>query len=400
MTVASSGTGLRTQARALHRPQVAVWNVGWVCVGAALALSLLGIVAIGTTQPDYALKHAVHLCVGLFAAVVVARPHYRWAQRISMPLMIAVLLLLILVMVPWIPDSIVRPRNGARRWINLQFTVFQPSELAKIAYVLGLASYLRYRSSYRRLRGLLLPLALTFIPMGLVVIEPDLGTAMLFLPTFFAMLVAAGAKLRHILTIIAIGLALAPLMYPLLEDHQKNRIQAMFLQWRGDTSRDHDISFQGRKAMTLVGSGGIAGLGREHAGAVIRYNRLPEEHNDMIFAVIACRWGMLGALGTIGIFGVFCLGGVLVAGQSKDPFGRLVAVGVVAVLFSQMTINAGMTIGLMPITGMTLPFVSSGGSSLVSAWLMVGLLLNIGMRRPQYLARQSFEFDGSNPDFV
>ena len=124
---------------------------------------------------------------------------------------------------------------------------------------------------------------------------------------------------------------------------------------------------------------------------------LPEKHNDMIFAMIACRWGALGAIVTWGLFGLFCLGGLATASQCKDPFGRLVAVGIVAMVFAQMAINTGMTLGLAPITGMTLPFVSSGGSSLVSAWIMVGLLVNVAMRRPLYLARESFDFDNEEP---
>jgi cell division protein FtsW (lipid II flippase) len=111
--------------------------------------------------------------------------------------------------------------------------------------------------------------------------------------------------------------------------------------------------------------------------------------------VLCCRWGMFGAIATWGLFGFFAIGGLFTAGQCKDPFGRLVAVGIVAIIISQMVINSGMTIGVLPITGLTLPFVSYGGSSLVTAWLMVGLLLNIALRRPQYLARKSFEFDGN-----
>ena len=125
----------------------------------------------------------------------------------------------------------------------------------------------------------------------------------------------------------------------------------------------------------------------------VTYNKLPEDHNDMVFAVIACRWGMLGGMVVLGTFAVMCAGGLMIAAQCKDPFGRLVPVGIVAILFAQMTINTGMTIGLLPITGMTLPFVSYGGSSMVATWIMVGLLLNIGMRRPLYLARESFEFE-------
>ncbi len=388
-----------TPARAMSGSGVMVRNVGWVCVGAAAVLSLLGLIVIAGVpregEPDYALRHLVHLGLGLSAAALVVVPHYRWMQRASYPMLAVVVLMLVFVLIPWVPEAIVRPRNGARRWINLFVTDFQPSELAKIAYVIALASYLRYRSNYRRIGGLMLPLGLTFIPLGLILVEPDLGTAMLFLPTLLAMLIAAGARLRHIAVVIVLGLTLAPAMYPLLKPHQKDRINAMVAQVTGDTRYENDIGFQGARAMTLAGAGGWFGTGRHQSAALVTYNRLPEDHNDMVFAVIACRWGLFGALFTWGAFLTLCAGGLLIAGHCKDPFARLVPVGIVAILFSQMTINTGMTIGLMPITGMTLPFVSYGGSSLVSAWIMVGLLLSISLRRQRYLARDAFDFPGA-----
>jgi cell division protein FtsW (lipid II flippase) len=389
-----------SRARAIPRPRLEVMrSVGWLCVVAAGMLSILGAVAIGTVPPGpgethLAYTHLAHLVIGLAAAVVVVIPHYRLTQKLSYPLLGVVVLMLIFVLIPWVPESIVRPRNGARRWINVVVTDFQPSELAKIAWVLALASYLRYRENYRRVLGLLLPLAITLIPMALILKEPDLGTALLFLPTLFAMLVAAGAKLRHLAAVIVTGLALAIPMYTLLEPHQKNRINAMIAQTMGDDQYINDIGFQSDRAMTLVGAGQWTGVGRTHAAALVTFNALPEDHNDMIFAVVTCRWGVLGAAAVWGVFLVLCGGGLLIAAQCKDPFGRLVSVGLVAVLFSQMAINTGMTIGIMPITGMTLPFVSAGGSSLVTAWIMVGLLLNIAMRRQRYLAREAFDFDG------
>ncbi|MCH8823292.1 MAG: rod shape-determining protein RodA [Planctomycetes bacterium] len=397
-------SGLGKQTRRLHRPTVAIFNIGWLCVVAALALSFIGYFSISGIprpgEPDYATRHLVFIFVGIVAACVVAVPHYKWARVFSYPFLILVLLMLIFVLIPFVPDSIVRPRNGARRWISLVVTDFQPSELAKIAYVVALASYLRFRSNYRRLGGLMLPLALTFIPMGLVLIEPDLGTALLFLPTLFAMLVAAGAKLRHIMLVVILGLSLAPAMYPLLKPHQANRIKALYAQIIGDPQYENGIGYQGARAMTLTGAGQLTGAGERHGAALITFNKLPEDHNDMIFAVVACRWGMMGALVIWGLFITLVGGGLLVAAQTKDPFARLVPVGISALLLAQMTINTGMTIGIMPITGMTLPFVSYGGSSLVTAWIMVGLMFNIGMRRPRYLAREAFEFSEEDDEDV
>ncbi len=386
-------TALHDRARPLHLPLLRWWNPGWCCALSALLLNLLGFAAIATTEPGYASKQLVFLLMGVGAAAVIVAPKYRWFQRASYAFMLLVLALLVFVLVPQVPDAIVHPRNGARRWINLVVLDFQPSEIAKIAYVFALAAYLRYRSNHRRFFGLLIPLALTFIPMGLILIEPDLGTSLLFLPTFFAMMIAAGAKLRHIALILCIGLAAAPAMYPFLQPHQKDRIVALIYQVKGDSRFVNDIGYQGDKAMTLVGSGGLTGVGAEHARDLILYNQLPEEHNDMVFAVIACRWGLLGALTTWLLFALLALGGIVTALSSRDPFGRLVAVGIVAMILTQMIINTGMTIGLLPITGMTLPFVSYGGSSLLVAWLMIGVLFNIALRRDRYIMRESFEFD-------
>ena len=386
------------QAREIARTRSLTLNAGLICIAAAALLTILGIMAIATApvtprEPNYILRQGVFFIVGMLAAAVVAFPHYVRLRRFSYPLLFIVIVLLVFVLVPAVPDFLVRPRNGARRWINVGITDFQPSELAKIAFVLALASYLRLRKNYRRLTGLIAPFALTFVPMGLILIEPDLGTALLFLPTLFAMLIAAGAKLSHVALIIFLGCASAPMMYPLLKPHQKTRIEAMLKQITGDTSHLDDSGFQADRAQTLVASGQITGAGKEMAGHLVRYNGLPEDHNDMIFAVIGARWGLLGGLCTIGLYLLFLGGGVMVAAMCREPFGRLVAVGFIAIIFAQMTINIGMTIGLLPITGMTLPFISYGGSSLISNWLMAGLLLNIAMRRPKPLEREPFAFD-------
>ncbi len=392
--------GLRKDARPLYQRRIALANVGWLCVLPALMLSLIGVSNIGLTEPSLAARQLVFLGLGIVAAAFVAIPHYRKAENWSYPFLAFVLMLLVFVLLPIVPEAIVRPRNGSRRWINLYVTDLQPSELAKIAYIMSLAAYLRYRPSYRTFLGLLLPLILTFIPMGLVLVEPDLGTSLLFLPTFFAMVIAAGAKLWHIALIVSLGVAAMPATYPMLQDHQKARIDAMIAQFKGDDRHDDDIGFQGARAVMLASAGGLTGVGAEHARDLIVHNHLPEEHNDMIFAVVTCRWGLLGALATWGLFLMMCIGSLLVAAACKDPFGKLVAVGLPTLIFAQVAINTGMTIGVLPITGMTLPFVSYGGSSLIVSWMMIGMVLNIAMRRPRYFWREAFEFDGADQELA
>jgi len=395
----SSPRRIRSTAPAAQRPPVTMRHPAWLCVAAALGLSLAGFVSIAVTAGfgaegagTHALKHLIFIPVGLLAAAIAAAPHYRLIGRMTPLLAAAALGMLVFVLLPVAPEWLVTPRNGARRWISLGVVDFQPSELAKIAYVLALAWYLRFRKNYRRLFGLIPPLVITFVPVGLIVLEPDLGTALLFLPTLFAMLIAAGAKLKHLaLVVIAAGL-LAPTMYPLLQPHQRDRIHAMWNQIRGDRRYADSINYQGYQSMTLVGAGGVTGLGPTKSRAVIDFNDLPEDHNDMIYAVVVNRFGLLGGGGILGLYLLWMAGALWSAALCKNPFGRLVIVGLAAMLVTQAMVNIGMTVGLLPITGMTLPFVSYGGSSLVAAFLSTGLVFNIAMRRPAYLERRSFEF--------
>jgi len=399
-------------------------GVGWVVIATAVGLSVVGVLAISTAKPDYfeyegiesvgrvvlsgsdvsgggglgsvlsgqGKKQAVFLIVGLVAMMVCSLPHHRRIVWLGYPMLVVVLLMLVVVLLPFMPRWLVPVRGGARRWFDLGVVSFQPSELAKVAYVLSLACYLRYRENYRTLRGLLAPLLITFLPMVLIVVEPDLGTAMVFLPVFFAMLVAAGARIKHLLLMILIGLILVPMMYPLLEAHQKDRIQDVIARMIGDTRHEAGISYQGKKATMLTGAGGLFGCGNEDSQMLIGAHRLPEAHNDMIFVVICLRWGLIGGICVLLLFLLLLGGGLAAAGMNRDPFARLIAVGVVAIIFTQVFVNVGMTVGLLPITGMTLPFVSYGGSSLVVNFAMVGLLVNVAARRPIIMAEPSFEF--------
>lgn len=392
-------------------PGVLWWNPAWFSVAAALALSAIGIAAINLTEPVGAgenwIKQLVFLVVGIVACALCALPSPRTWRFIAYPAMVGAIVLLVFVMIPFVPHEIVRPRNGARRWINLVVTDFQPSELAKIVLVLALANYLRYRKNYRTLSGLLVPFTIMLVPMGLILVEPDLGTAMLFGPALFAMLLAAGAKLRHLFTIAGLGAATAiliavvsltaaqrkPPQYPLLEKHQVDRIQGLVNQIKGDRRHADTINYQAFKAMTIIGSGGFFGLGEERSRLILRTQKLPEDHNDMVFAVVVNRWGFVGATVMVGIYLVYLVGLVITAATSMNPFGRLVCVGFATIIASQMVVNIGMNIGLLPITGMTLPFVSYGGSSLVANFAMTGIALSIALRPAGYFARPSFEFD-------
>jgi cell division protein FtsW (lipid II flippase) len=317
-----------------------------------------------------------------------------------------VLAALVFLVLPFIPASIVSPRNGARCWINLGFTDVQPSEFGKIAYVMILSLYLSRRGTYRTLLGLLPPALLTAIPMGLILLQPDLGTAMLFVPTLLAMLVAAGARMWHLVAGCSLGIAFIAVVvgwslwaarsdeYPLLKKYQVQRLQAVLDPAEARSDRlTSDRGFQGRQAVMVAGSGGVVGHDPDRSRALVRFSGLPERHNDMVFAVVVNRFGLVGALSVVGLYMAWITGALLTAAWSKDPFARLMVVGLAAMVGTQMTINIGMNIGVLPITGITLPFISYGGSSLISGWIMVGIIVGVAMRRPPWLWRESFEFD-------
>lgn len=381
------------------RSTIRWWNPGWVAVLAALALTAFGVVAIATTRPELAGRQILHAVVGLVAAGLVAAPDYRRLRRLTPLLAAGCLVLLVVVLVPAVPEWLVRPRNGARRWINMGITDLQPSEVAKVVYVLAAAAWLHPDGRHRTLLGFARPFVSTLVPVVLIVLEPDLGTALLFVPTLLALLFASGARKRHLLAIVAAAALAVPASYPLLKPHQKDRVDALIAQIQGDRRFEQDIGYQSARAMDLVGAGGVTGRGEE-AALLIRHNHLPEAHNDMIFAVVACRWGLAGGAVVVAVLAAVVGAAFATAAISRDAYGRMLAIGIGTMLAVQATVNLAMTVGIAPVTGMTLPFVSFGGSSLVTTWVMVGLLLNVALRRPRSLApRRIFEFtaEGDHP---
>lgn len=390
------------------RSTIRLAHAGWLVLLAALALSLVGIytVDLATNHEPHgpfdlsalAWKQIVFLIVGLLGAVVIALPHYKLFMFVAWASAFFSLALLVYLLTPGVP--LVTPINGARAWINLPVFNLQPSEPAKIAYVLAMALYLRQREPPETLAGLVAPGVLTMIPVGLITLQPDLGTASLFIPSLFGMLVTAGARLRHLAMIIVAAALTAPLAWPFLLPHQKARFEALVQQVQGDRSREHDINFQSFTAQRLIGAGGLTGQSDAKARALVHFNRLPEAHNDMAFSVVSTRFGVAGAVGVLAMFLAWFGGAMAVAAMSKDRFGRVVAVGIASFIAAHVVVNVGMNIGLLPIIGVTLPFVSYGGSSMLTCWLMTGLLFNIAMRReltpynpaPRYpLGQQPYE---------
>ena len=333
--------------------------------------------------------------------------NYRRLGELSYWIYAAVLVLLAVLLVdkfinlPFVPLV-----NGSRRWLRLSLgpTSFslQPSELCKPAYVLALAWYLRYRSNYRSFRALIAPFILTILPAVLILLEPDLGTVLLMLPVFLVMLFAAGAKPKHLSMIILAGLLLSPILWHKLETYQRLRISSVLLQnqWLREKAQQHpalgkilvgtsfstkrwrdDWGYHLIRSKYAVASGGASGYGFGK-GPFITYNFLPERHNDFIFAIIAHQWGFWGCMAILALYLIILGCGLEIAVETTDPFARLLATGIIAVFALQVIVNVTMTVGLMPITGITLPFLSYGGSSLLASLLCIGLLNNVGRWRP------------------
>lgn len=284
--------------------------------------------------------------------------------------------------------------RNTHRWFGFGAFRVQPSEFMKLALVLALARYLRFRTSYRTWVGLIPPMALTLGPMFLILKQPDLGTLLMLPPVLFAMLLCAGARVRHLAIVVGVGIAFTPLFYLFgMHEYQKDRIDVLMKQNSTDERWHMGRGYQLRQSKIALGTGGLYGEGYRE-GDFVRYDGLlPEGQNDFIFAIVGNQWGFVGGIVLILAYVVIVFVGVEVAMVTNDPFGRLLAVGIVVMIVFQAMLNICMTVGLAPITGMPLPFVSQGGSSLLTNCIAMGLLVSIAQRRPMLIANPPFEHD-------
>ena len=319
------------------------------------------------------------------AMVAVTLPSYRVLCRFSYATYLLALGLLVLVY--FFP-----PVNGARRWIRFGPAGLQPSEFAKIAFVLALARYLMYRENYRSLVGLMVPLGLTLVPVVLILREPDLGTAAVFLPVMFVMLFAAGARRIDLARLMLAGLLTLPLLWTQMSLEQKSRVAALFEQ-AGPGQTAAGDAYHLRQAKQMLALGGVSGS--LWTGQLVddpAAYHLPEARSDFIFCILGERFGLAGIAAVLGVFALLVWRGLVIAAATREPFGRLVAVGLVALIAVQVLINTGMTVGLLPITGLSLPLVSYGGSGLVAQGLVLGLLINIGLRPGYEVTNEPFRY--------
>jgi rod shape determining protein RodA len=413
----------------MSRGHLDLTGPGYVIAGAVAFLALVGLATIYVADTAYAgrshgasnaLRQLVFFVVGAGAAYATLRIGYLRIGSYAYVIFGVALVLLVPLLFAKLTHvtfgNLLSPRNGAYRWIRLPGFQVQPSELMKVAFIIALAAYLRYRRNYRRFQGLIVPFLVSGVPLVLILLEPDLGTVLLLVAVLFVMMYLAGAKRKHLLVLIAVGVLLAPVGWMKIKSYQRLRITAVLLQADGlrqrviDEPERYDFLATKRQALEwaassgyqlvaskrAVGSGGVFGRGWGK-GVYVENKFLPDRHNDFIFALVAHQWGLVGCLVVLAAYYVIVLAGVRIASATKEPFGRMLAVGVVALIALQVVINIGMTIGLLPITGMTLPFISYGGSSLLTNFVALALLVSVSQYRPFLLSHKPFNYGNGGP---
>jgi len=346
-----------------------------------LVLVTLGLVAFGLVMvysassarallsadaPSYYLKRqAIYAVMGLVALVILSRFDFHRLRRATQPLLAVTFVLLVAVLV--VGTAV----NGARRWIPIGFMNFQPSELAKLVLALWTAALLARKPAPRTLGELAKPIGVVVgLACALILIEPDLGTAIAIAIMVSAILVVSGTRLRLLAsaTGIATGIVLLAIWF---EPYRRERIFSFLDPWHDPQG----AGFQAVQSMIALGSGGFFGVGLGESVQKIYY--LPEASTDMIFAIVGEELGLIGAMGVIAAFAVFAYAGFNIALHCRDPFGKRLAAGITALICGQAAVNVSAVMGIAPLTGIPLPFVSYGGSSLVVGLAAVGILLNI-----------------------
>ena len=351
-------------------------TLGLVAFGLVMVYSATsGRAIVSEGDPAYYLKRqAVYALLGLVAMVICARLDFRALRHASGPLLAVAFFFLLAVLV--VGTAV----NGARRWLPLGFFDFQPSELAKLALAVWVAVMLSRRGPPRTLGELLRPIGVVVaFACALILLEPDLGTVIAVVVMVGAMLVVSGVPMRVFASAGAIFglLALAAIW---IEPYRRTRLLSFLDPW----ADPQGAGFQVVQATIALGSGGLTGVGLGESVQKIYY--LPEASTDMIFAIVGEELGLLGSAAVIGAFALFGYAGFNVAIRCRDPFGKRLAAGLTALLLGQAAVNLSAVMGIAPLTGIPLPFVSYGGSSLIVSLASVGILLNIAVSHAAHVA--------------
>lgn len=355
-------------------------NFDWMLLLVVLCISLIGLINIYSTgfnqmsarQDFIFIKQIQWIVIGLVFMTAAFCVDYRFVSRYAYFIYgFSILLLLIVFFYGY-------ATRGSQRWILLGGFSFQPSELMKLTLILALAKYFDHyrRTEPYRLKDLAIPFLIMLVPFLLILKQPDLGTAMILFIIFSSMVLFIGVRWRSLGWSALIGLVLVPIGWLFLKDYQRERIMT-FVNPDSDPlgSGYHVI-----QSIIAIGSGGLTGKGFLK-GTQTQLRFLPERHTDFVFSVFAEEWGFLGGMVLLILFMSLILWGLKIALHARDYNGTLIALGVAALIFWEVFINIGMVLGIMPIVGIPLPFLSYGGSSMVVLMTCVGLLMNISMRR-------------------
>lgn len=359
-------------------------NFDWITFLIVMSLAIIGIMTIYSAtrpplgvgeHPDFYLKQVLWLLISTGVLFVVVSFDYIWLYRISYPLYGLGLFLLLIVLFGG------RTSMGAQRWLSIGPISFQPSEFFRIFFIIVFSSYLTNmgRNSVDKISMKSL-FMFGILPLILLIKQPDLGTAILLMSLFVVLSLSKGISKKIITVIIIIGLISIPFLGHIfwegLKDYQKNRLIA-FIDPDVDPA---GIGYHINQSKISVGSGGFFGKGYlKGTQGPLRF--LPEKHTDFIFAVFAEEWGFMGSIVLLGIYLMLFLRGLDTAMRAKDEFGRLTAIGITAMFFVYFCVNIGMALGIMPVVGVPLPFVSYGGTALLSNFIAAGILISIRTRR-------------------
>ena len=365
---------IRKEAKSAEMETLSRWrSLDPILLLVSLALSAYGILAVYVAGADargaYAANQAIGFVVGLAGAIPLALIDYRIWQKHLRAIYGFVLMMLVAVVVAG------AAAGGAQRWVDIGPVQVQPSEFAKLGIVIVLAGYFAEKPVGEHI-VFLKALGLLTLPALLVFMQPDLGTALVFGAVFTVMSYIAGARLIQLggLMIAGVASAMLAVKFGVLEEYQVARLTA-FMNPDGTT----DVGYQVAQSKMAIGSGGLTGKGLD-ATTLANLGFLPEDHTDFIFSNLAERVGFVGSMTLIVLF-FFLVWRILhVATISRDRFGVLIAVGVATIFLFHVFVNVGMTMGIMPVTGIPLPFISYGRSSLVLSVLSLGLLQSIAMR--------------------
>ncbi len=358
-------------------------NFDYILMAVIIILVIFGIMMIASATRDVASladrvqSQMIFSILGLIVVFITAAIDYRFFT--SLYLYIYAVIVLFLAVGGLLG---VEGEAGAQSWVNFGIAGFQPSELAKILLIIVLAQQLALNAHrIEKLQVVLLSLGFILLPTFFIFIQPDLGITILILVTWFAMVWGAGLRLKHIALFTLAGALIAPLGWAQMEDYQKSRI-TVFL----NPESDPDAYFNIEQALTAIGNGGTIGQGyMQGSQSQLRFLRV--RHTDFIFAVIAEELGYVGGILVLLLLAVVILRILRAAQLSPDMAGSLICYGVAAVIFFQTVVSIGMNIRLMPVTGLTLPFVSSGGSSLVTLLIGVGLVQSVLIRQGERSTR-------------